>query len=205
MVENMTALLKRMKTHERWVEKSGNVPEPKEFTKDVKWDDWEIIFVDYLGLIPGRNGVPLKYVVRDNENPDPTPHQDFLEEYVRMAPLNGDAFNEDSKEVLGLLNKFIVGNDQAEGAVKPLNTTTDGRGAFLAVKHEFEGQGLMMNRLTLAEKTIDTLFYKSETQFRHWKKFKSELINAYALVDKLSGAQRYDDDAKLRKLQQFRI
>ena len=87
-----------------------------------------------------------------------------------MAPLNGDAYNEDSKEVLGLLNKLIVGNDQAEGAVKPLNTTTDGRGAFLAVKHEFEGQGLMMNRLTLAEKTIDTLFYKSETQFRHWKK-----------------------------------
>ena len=52
-VGNMTALLKRMKTHERWVEKSSNVPKPKEFTKDVKWDDWEIIFVDYLGLIPG--------------------------------------------------------------------------------------------------------------------------------------------------------
>ena len=170
----MTALLKRMKTHDRCMEKSSNVPKPKEFTKD-------------------------------NKNPNPTPHQDFLEEYVRMAPLNGDASNEDRKQVLGLLNKFIVGNNQAEGVVKPLNTTTDGRGAFLAVKHKFEGQGLMMNRLTLAKKTFDTLFYKSETQFRHWKKFESELINAYALVDKLSEAQQYDDAAKLRTLQQLQI
>ena len=183
-VGNMRANLNRAKSHARWVEKSDNIPEPKDFTNDVKWEDWEIIFVECLGSIPGRNGIPLKYVVRNDPNPDPTPHQDFLEECVRMAPLTGDSYNEDNKEVLRLLNKFIIGNDCAEGAVKPLNTTIDGRGAFLAVKTNYEGEGLMMSRLTLAKKTIDSLFYKSEKQHRNWKTFESDLINACTVVDK---------------------
>ena len=200
-------LRKRMVSHQLWVKKAESAKEPKEFTKDMKWDDWVTTLIEYLSQMPGRNGVPLKYIIRDNDLPDPTPKPNFLEEYVAMAPLNGEAYIADSTEVLSIINKLIVGNDTAEGAVKPIVAVdaADGRGAFQALRDTYEGKGLMRNNIVHAEHTIDNLFYKNETLYMPWKKFEAELVGAYATVNKAAGRTVHDDDSKLRKLQQYRI
>ena len=206
-VDETKELRKRMVSHQLWVKKAENAKEPKEFTKDMKWDDWVTTLIEYLNQVPGRNGVPLKYVIRDNDIPDPTPKPNFLEEYVAMAPLTGEAYIADSTEVLSIINKLIVGNDTAEGAVKPVMAvdTADGRGAFQALRDTYEGKGLMRSKIVHAEHTIDNLFYKNETQYMPWKKFGAELVGAYATVNKAAGRTVHDDDSKLRKLQQYRI
>ncbi|CAJ1941173.1 unnamed protein product [Cylindrotheca closterium] len=69
-VIDASQLLRRMKTHEQYVYGSKLMSQqalPQDFTNDVQWDDWHPTFVNYLRTIPGRDGVPLQYVVRTNE------------------------------------------------------------------------------------------------------------------------------------------
>ena len=77
--------------------------------------------------LPGRDGVPLSYVVRENDSPDPTPHVDFLDDYVVMAPLTGETFSVDAKEVHTYLVKFIMRNNVAESKIQSYLNATDGR------------------------------------------------------------------------------
>src|SRR5210317_1554333 len=106
----------RMKTHQEFVKTSDTLSEaakPKEFTNDSKWEDWEPIFSKYLRCLVGRNGVPLSYVIRDQEAGDPTPHQDFKQMYINMAPLNGDAYVIDNGRVLTLLDRIYTSTCKA--------------------------------------------------------------------------------------------
>src|SRR5210317_2647115 len=195
----------RMKTHQEFVKTSDTLSEaakPKEFTNDSKWDDWEPIFSKYLRCLVGRNGVPLSYVIRDHEAGDPTPHEDFLQMYINMAPLNGDAYVIDNGRVLTLLLKFVKSNDLADGAISAINTENDGRKAFMAVKSRFVGQGIMMTSVTKAERTVEKLYYSGEKYpSMYWQKFETELNRAYAILDKHAQRTVYSDQAKLQKLQ----
>lgn len=204
-VATLTVLDKRMSTHDSFVKNSetmSKAAEPKEFTNDDNWDDWEPIFRRYLRCLVGENGQPLSYVIRDSDAPDPTPHTDFLEMYINMAPLNGLAYEVDNQRVLTLLLKFTKGNDMADGAISALNTEHDGRAAFLAAKVRFQGEGITMTLLVKAEFTIDKLYYTGEKYpSMYWMKFETELNRAYAVVDKQAGRPVHDNATKLRKLQ----
>ena len=79
--------------------------------------DWKGSFVNVLRTQPGRDGVPLSYVVRDNINP-PLPgvamNTEFLEDYLDNAPLMGETFESDAGEVHTYLVNFISENAVAE-------------------------------------------------------------------------------------------
>jgi hypothetical protein len=51
------------------VSKAAN---PGKFKDERKWPEWEPAFINYLSTIPGVNGVPLSYVVREPVTPDLT-------------------------------------------------------------------------------------------------------------------------------------
>jgi hypothetical protein len=44
--------------------------DPGKLKDERKWPEWEPAFVNYLSTIPGVNGVPLLYVVREKEIAD---------------------------------------------------------------------------------------------------------------------------------------
>ena len=88
------ALLRRYKTHVQFVTKARTLPTtalPKKFTSKIKWEDWAPSFLNFLRIIPGRDGVPLTYVCRYSFTADPIPHPDFLDDYVAMSSLQGAA------------------------------------------------------------------------------------------------------------------
>ena len=111
------ALIRRYKTHEKYIKDSATIADaakPEKFTSSTKWEDWAPTFINYLRAIPGRDGIPLKYVVRENNQPDPTPQLDFLDEYINMAPLNGLSYAIDAAQVHTFVLKLITGNEVAE-------------------------------------------------------------------------------------------
>jgi hypothetical protein len=84
-VANAPSLLQRYKTHQQFVKKASTLSDaakPEKFKSETKWTDWAPTFLNYLRTTPGRDGVPLKYVCRTSEMPDPTPNNDFLDDYV---------------------------------------------------------------------------------------------------------------------------
>ena len=198
-------LLNRMKTHELWVKNSPTMAgstKPQQFTKEITWKDWEPTFLAFLGNVAGRNGVPLKYVVRPQVAPDPTFQPSFLDMYINMAPLNGEAYVLDNLRVLQFLNSFIVTNTEAENSVQALNTVTDGRQAYLTLKVFYEGQGIMAVDIERAEHTLIHLFYAGEKYpTMWWVKFELELKKAYAIIQRENGGIETAESAKIRHLQ----
>jgi hypothetical protein len=46
------------------------VADPRKFKDERKWPEWEKAFTNYLSVIPGVSGIPLSYIVRENEEPE---------------------------------------------------------------------------------------------------------------------------------------
>ena len=68
--------------------------------------------------IAGRDGVPLKYIIRANYLPDLIPKKNFLEDYVNKKNLIGEEFSIDAAEVHTLMLNLIDQNEEAESFIK---------------------------------------------------------------------------------------
>ena len=202
-IDDMACLLRRARTHKMYVEKSDTLAKaarPEKFTKDMEWEDWYPSFENYLRAIPGRNGVPLKYVIREQDEPDPTENPDFLDDYVAMAPLQGEAFVSDAAEVHTLLVNLITGNTEAESLIK-INHGRNGRKVFGILKLHYEGQGIYSNDITRAENDLNTLFYAGERKpHMWWVEFERRLNLAFQTFVKHEGRVVHSDEMKLRIL-----
>ena len=76
------------------------------------------ILIELSQAIPGRYSVPLKYIVRENDLPDPTPNANFLEDYIMNAHLTRKAFTINAAEVHTCIVNFITHNDEAGSIIK---------------------------------------------------------------------------------------
>ena len=101
-------------------EKSKRVSEtakPQTFTETTKWSDWCPVFINFLKCLPGRDGVPLTYIVRDNDDAITVTDAEMMDDYANRAPLTGEAFNADASEVHTYIVNFISGNETAESKI----------------------------------------------------------------------------------------
>lgn len=170
-VADTAQLIRRAKTHDKFVKDSPTISEaakPERFTEEMRWEDWFPLFLNYLRLIPGRDGVPLQYVCRDRDAPDPTPHADFLDDYVAMAPLNGEAFTIDAATVHTLIVSFISGNDTAENKIQGDVAQMNGRIDVQHLRDHYEGVGVLAFDFLDADRILRTLFYAGEKRPTMW-------------------------------------
>ena len=73
-IELVSDLIRRYKTHQKFIDDSRTLSEaakPDKFKESTKWEDWKPTFMNYLRSIPGRDGIPLKYVCCVKDLPDP--------------------------------------------------------------------------------------------------------------------------------------
>ena len=115
--DDTAELLRRFKTHKMFVYKSYTISKatkPEILREQVKWEYWEPTFMNYVMEIPGRDGVPLKYIIRDNYFAKLTPNKDFLDNYVDDAILQGESFTIYAAEVHTFIVKLIARNEESE-------------------------------------------------------------------------------------------
>ena len=136
--------------------------DPGKFKNERKWPEWEPAFVNYLSTLPGVNGVPLSYVVREKEVPDPgTEYNSFNEQAVACAPLTGPTFQADSRKAHQLLKSFLQ-TETAEQWIQPLARRQSGRDDMKALRSHYSGEGNTTRRIADAERARDSLHYKNE-------------------------------------------
>lgn len=202
---NQTASLIRMyKTHEKFIKDSSTLSDaakPRDFDSDVDWSDWAPSFVNYLRLIPGRDGVPLSYVIRANITGTYDPNVNFMINYINLAPLHGEAYSIDSSTVRTLLINFITGNPTAEAKVQHLATHNDGRRDYITLRDHYEGVGVHAKDITKAINIIDNLYYSGEKKpHMWWDEFEKELEWAFNIYNLREGRTIHSNDMKLRIL-----
>ena len=180
----------------------AEIAKPQQFTPKMKWEDWAPTFKNFLKSMSSRRGIPLAYVIREDEEEKPyDPSIGTLDNFTQMVPLNGNDYEYDKGEVHTYILRFITGNELAESKVQSHDDQGNGRADFLALRDHFEGVGFHAIEIVKAENTIKNLFYVGEKKGRMWwEKFEKELNKAFAILDRSEGRQVYSDARKLRIL-----
>lgn len=90
-------------THKQWADDAHAMMKsimPKHFKDDMKWLDWKASLVRFLSTQPEQNGVPLSYIVHDNDALMYQVNVNFLDNYIDRAPLMmGAAYTLDTAKV----------------------------------------------------------------------------------------------------------
>jgi hypothetical protein len=83
---------------------------PGKFKDERKWPDWSKAFINLLTVILGVTGIPLAYVVRNEEEPDDeAEYVNFNERMIDHAPHTGQYYLADSRRVHNLLTAYLHG------------------------------------------------------------------------------------------------
>ena len=143
-------------------DEKAKVASPGPLISESKWTDWEPKFINYLSSLLGMNGIPLSYVIRENDQPDRIgPHANFTEECIACAPLTGVAYDSDRSAFHQALVSFTTGQP-SENWIKAINRHKDGRRSMTALRNHFSGEGNVTRRIAEADRYKDTLHYKNE-------------------------------------------
>jgi len=115
------------------------VKPPTEYKKDTKWKGFKEGAIAYLNCVKGRYNIPLAYVIRELEQPDPAAvYQSEHHRLIAVTPLAGIEYEDDNGRVFDLLKSWTV-NGPAWTWMRSFNTTRNGRGAWLSLINHFEG------------------------------------------------------------------
>ena len=203
-VGDATQILQRYSTHQAFIKKSKSIMEtakPSQFTDKIKWVDWHTTFINFLRVIPGRNGIPLSYICRKVPTVIQPHYADFIDEYIDRAPLTGTAYTTDSAEVYTYLVKFISKNDTSEAKVSMHSSSRDGRLAYIALQEHYEGVGVHAIDVTKADRYLDSLYYNGEKRpHMWWERFELLLNETFTIYNKREGRVVHSEDMKLRIL-----
>ena len=102
--------------------------------------EWEPAFVNYRSTIPGVNGIPLSYVVRENQTPIGADYGSLNKCAIACAPLTGDVFQADARKVHQLIKRFLQA-ECAEQWIKPHAERQSGRQDMDALLKHYSGKG----------------------------------------------------------------
>ena len=139
--------------------------DPGKLKKQKEWTAWSRGLKNYLSTIYGQDGVPLSYVIRDNDDPDYSLEEeddyDFEQLAISCAPLTGLIFKSDARKVHQLIHGFVQG-ETSETWIKPKEKRQNGRLDYKALQAHYGGEGNKSVRIKEAEVLRNTLSYKNE-------------------------------------------
>jgi hypothetical protein len=93
------------------------------------WLVWSHSLTNYLSTILGQDGVPLSYIICENDEPDYDEEDeedfDFEQLSIKCAPLIGVFYKIDARKVHQLIHGFVQG-ETAKTWIKPKEKRQNG-------------------------------------------------------------------------------
>lgn len=201
-VGDAVQLIGEYHSHQNFIKSSNIMSEkakPQTFSKDMFWEDWVTTFNLFLRTIPGRYCVPLNYVIHDAQNHALPINATFIDRYVAMAPLFGDAFTDNARIVHTFIVSLIIGNEVAEAKISPYKHKIDGHLDYMALKAHYEGHGPHAIKIQEADNFFKNLHYTGEKQpTMYWDLFERKLTGAFTSYEKHYGHSLHPEDVKLK-------
>jgi hypothetical protein len=133
------------------------------FKDEHKWPEWEKVFINYLSVILGVNGVPLSYIMHNAAEPeDGMEYKTFNKCVVARVPHNRQYYLADSCRVHNLLTGYLQG-EQSESWIRNIARYQDGCHDIIALRRHYAGEGNSTHCISDAKRIqSSTLHYKSE-------------------------------------------
>ena len=205
------ALLRPLSTLKTWM-KDHKDPEPP----TINNKDWprniEALEEYFRGCL-SSNGVPLAYVIREEEAPADAPPggwpttQDHM---IMRCPIRTGGpgtpytldFPNDNQRVWELLSAITRDLDYCWTYVKAFQRTRDGRGAYLALKSHYLGDNYVDQMASAAEHKLANTFYNGERRNFSFEKYVRVHVEQHTILNGLKeyGYTGIDDRSKVRYL-----
>ncbi len=118
---------------------STTVKAPAKYKTGSKWKPFKEGVIAYLYLVKGSHNIPLAYIIRKQEIPDPVAvYQSEHHRVICIMPLAGIEYEEDISKVFDFLKSWTL-NSPAWTWMRAHNATINGRAAWVALVAHFEG------------------------------------------------------------------
>ena len=176
---------------------SNDESSPGMLESERQWKQWEEKFVNYCRCRIGANGIPLSYVIRENDDPNTTGEfNDFVTQTIECAPLSGEYYKADSLTVFNMIVSFTTGQPSGDW-IKSTIRYSNGRRSMQALRNHFAGEGNATRNLSTADRLKESLHYRSERSMT-FETFLTQCQKMYNIYDKEGDPM--SDEAKVRFL-----
>lgn len=164
-------------------DESSQVKAPEAFKTATKWRMFIESFDNHLSTVKGKSGLPLNYVIRTTEVPEPgAVYASDHESLVMTAPLAGATFKEDNA-IVWAKTKELTLEGPAWNYSQPFEKARDGRGAIQAIRSHYEGPSTMNRETNEANETLSELTYTGEKRTFTFERFVSLRQEAHRVLD----------------------
>jgi hypothetical protein len=144
------------------VKTAADAASPGPLESERKWKAWEEKFTNYCRAHIGANGVPLSYVIRENDAPDVDGnYTDYISKTIACAPLSGEYYESDRLAVFNMIVSLTTGEPSGDW-IKNTLRHSDGRRSMKALRDHFAGEGNASRNKAEADRLYQDLHYKSE-------------------------------------------
>ena len=156
---------------------------------------WAETMFNHLNTIIGVRGIPLSYVIRANENPQFDMFDTIDMQFIKLAPLHGEQFRNDST----IVHNIIIGKTGPDVVqfLRSNHQISNGRADMQTLFNIYTGYGNREARLAQARATETSLHYRDERMFS-FTKFLHSAQNMFEIL--YENGQGLNDDQKCQFL-----
>ena len=143
-----------------------------------QWEKFNQELQATLSMIIGVNGVPLTYVIRDNDEPmfdETVPYDDAV---IEAIALEGENYRIDAQTVHQIILSNVSEDSDAYTYIKTLLRYRNGRRDMLALRQRYSNAATKQAIINSAKSSLETLRYKNERSFP-FERFSARLQKAY--------------------------
>jgi hypothetical protein len=185
------------KTLSEQTKTTAEAASPGPLESERTWKQWEEKFTNYTRSHIGTHGVPLSYVIREEDEPDDaTEYSDFITKTIACAPLSGEYFIADRLTVFNMIVAFTTGQTSSAW-IKHTLRSSNGRLSMKALRDHFTGEGNATRNIAEADRLKDSLHYNNERSMT-FENFLTQCQKMYNIYDKEE--EPMSDEAKVRFL-----
>lgn len=132
------------------------------------WTPWWRQMTNYCGTIRGTLNVPISYILRESNQPDPnilSPSYDSTDEALMAClSLTGEYYQLDNAKIWDIV-EACTNQGNAWPFIKQLRKKKDGRAAIQILRMQAEGTASTATRKMIAYKLLDTTKYDGKGRF----------------------------------------
>lgn len=143
-----------------------------------QWDKWKEELETTLSQIIGSHGIPLSYIIREDEAPNFRNDVEYETAVIQGVALQGREYIQDAEIVHKIILQNITADSDAYTYVKRLIRNRNGRRSWLALRERYSGDAARQTVINQAKKSLQNLRYKNERSFT-FEKFSAKLQAAY--------------------------
>ncbi len=169
--------------------------------KSTNWYEFKKDVMESLSRVYGVNGVPLTYLVRNNDVGDyNAQYATIMHRLTACSRLTGPTYAEDNETLYTLLVQYI-GDSEGKNTIEAFESTRNGRGCWKALLTHHENNTYHQNLAAKANSSLRSVFYNGEKKKFTFDKYYQIMTQAFNELERAGNDHGLTEAQKIRRFE----